>query len=55
MKDNRGLGLPIGKKGISADEWTIKIKTLLGRLESEGVSETIIRDIIRKKIQQLAV
>ncbi len=55
MKDNRGLGLPIGKKGIAADEWTVKMKTLLGRLESEGVSETIIRDIIRKKIQQLAV
>ncbi len=55
MKDNRGLGLPIGKKGIAADEWTIKMKTLLGRLESEGASETIIRDIIRKKIQQLAI
>jgi len=53
LKDNRGLGLPLGKKSLDADEWLTRTRTLLGRLESEGASDTLIREMIRKKIQPL--
>jgi hypothetical protein len=47
--------LSIGKKSVDVEELMIKVKAGLRRMEGEGVSETIVRDIIKKKIQQLGV
>lgn len=55
LKDNRGLGLALGKKSLDVDEWLIRTKTLLGRLESEGMSDTLIRESIRNKIAPLGL
>jgi hypothetical protein len=52
-KDGRALKLPIGKKTINVDELMDKIKTVRLRMDAEGVSENVVRDIIRKKIQKL--
>ncbi len=52
-KDGRTLKLPIGKKSINFDELMGKIKTVRLRMDSEGVSENVVRDIIKKKIQKL--
>jgi pSer/pThr/pTyr-binding forkhead associated (FHA) protein len=55
IKNGRPLILPIGKKSVDIEELMVKVKAMLRRMESEGVSETIVRDIIKKKIQQLGV
>jgi pSer/pThr/pTyr-binding forkhead associated (FHA) protein len=54
-KDGRSLMLPLGKKSVDIEELLVKIKAVRRRVENEGVSETIVRDIIKKKIQQLGL
>ena len=55
IKNGRSLMLPMGKKSVDVEELMVKVKAMLRRMESEGVSDTIVRDIIKKKIQQLGV
>jgi hypothetical protein len=55
VKNGRSLMLPIGKKSVDVEELMVKVKAMLRKMENDGVSETIVRDIIKKKIQQLGV
>ena len=55
IKDGRSLMLPMGKKSVDVEDLMVKVKAMLRRMESEGASETIVRDIIKKKLQQLGV
>lgn len=54
-KDGRSLMLPLGKKSLDIEELLVTIKAVRRRIETEGVSETIVRDIIKKKFQQLGL
>lgn len=54
-KDGRSLMLPLGKKSIDIEELLVMVKAVRRRVENEGVSETIVRDIIKKKFQQLGL
>ena len=54
-KDGRSLMLPLGKKSIDIEELLIMVKAVRRRIDNDGVSETIVRDIIKKKFQQLGL
>lgn len=51
-KDNRSL-LQLGKSNIDIDELETRIKAVRRQVETDGISEDIVRGIIRKKLQQL--
>ena len=54
-KDGRSLMLPLGKKSIDIEELLVMVKAVRRRIDNDGVSETIVRDIIKKKFQQLGL
>ncbi len=54
-KDGRSLMLPLGKKSIDIDELLVMVKAVRRRIDNDGVSDTIVRDIIKKKFQQLGL
>ena len=54
-KDGRSLMLPLGKKSIDIEELVVMVKAVRRRIDNDGVSETIVRDIIKKKFQQLGL
>jgi hypothetical protein len=45
----------MGKKSVDVEELLVKVKAVRRTMDTEGVSETIVRDIIKKKIQQLGL
>ena len=51
-KDNRSL-LQLGKSSIDIEELETRIKAVRRQVETDGISEDIVRGIIRKKLQQL--
>ena len=52
IKEGRSL---LGKKTVDVEELLLKIKAARRKMDTEGVSETIVRDIIKNKIQQLGL
>ncbi len=55
IQESRALLLPMGKKSVDVEELLAKMKAVRRTMDTEGVSETIVRDIIKKKIQQLGL
>lgn len=54
-KDGRSLMQSLGKKSLDIEEILVMLKAVRRRIDTEGVSETIVRDIIKKKFQQLGL
>jgi len=54
IQESRAL-LPMGKKSVDVEELLSKVKAVRRTMDTEGISETIVRDIIKKKIQQLGL
>ena len=50
LLESRGHGLNFGKKSLDIDEWLIRAKTVLARMENDGASDALIRHKIIEKL-----
>ena len=50
LMETRGHGLNFGKKSLDIDEWLIRAKSVLARLENDGAGDTLIRRQISEKL-----